>query len=164
MTTEPGVRRRLRPGRDARLTVTVQYGTRRPWVPHADSLRRWAVAAYDGRPCELTIRVADAAESRRLNRRWRGRNKATNVLSFPAGESLLERGPTPLGDLVLCAPVVAREALEQGKPRAAHWAHMIVHGVLHLTGHDHEDAGDADVMEAREVEILASLGYSDPYH
>lgn len=114
---------------------------------------------------ELTIRVVGAAESRKLNRTWRGKDKPTNVLSFPAlpvGNGRHELVPE-LGDLAICAPVVAREAREQGKPAQAHWAHMVVHGVLHLLGYDHEVDRDAQIMEAREADILAGLGYSNPY-
>jgi probable rRNA maturation factor len=125
----------------------------------------------------LTIRIVGAAESRRLNATWRGKDKPTNVLSFPSGVMLGVRGAgkngskrssslppaLPLGDLVICAPVVAREAREQAKPAQAHWAHMVVHGVLHLLGYDHEVDKDADIMEAREVSLLANLGYLNPY-
>ena len=145
------------------LSVAVQYGTRRPWAPHARRLRRWAAAAYSGPAAELTIRVAGPAESRRLNHVWRGKDKPTNVLSFPAGPALFPAGAKLLGDLLICAPVVASEARAQRKALDAHWAHMVVHGMLHLLGYDHEHDADAVRMEAREVEILASLGYSDPY-
>jgi probable rRNA maturation factor len=145
------------------LIVTVQIATSRAGVPHARSFARWANAAFAGTgvrraqdSAELTIRVVGAAESRRLNRTWRGKNKPTNVLSF-AGQAPL------LGDLAICAPVVAREAREQGKPPAAHWAHMVVHGVMHLLGYDHENDRDAAQMEAREVKILAQLGVPNPY-
>jgi probable rRNA maturation factor len=104
--------------------------------------------------------VVGSHESRALNARWRGRAKPTNVLSFPAAPEL---GGGQLGDLVVCAPVVAREAREQGKPLAAHWAHMIVHGTLHLLGFDHERAADARRMEGRERALLARLGVADPY-
>lgn len=143
--------------------VTVQIATRRAGVPHARSFARWANAAFAGGrvrrtrdTTELTIRVVGAAESRKLNRTWRGKNKPTNVLSFSADAPLL-------GDLAICAPVVAREAREQGKQPAAHWAHMVVHGVLHLLGYDHENDSDAVRMEAREVKILAQLGMPNPY-
>jgi probable rRNA maturation factor len=143
--------------------VTVQIATRRTGVPHARSFARWANAAFvagaarsRSRATELTIRVVGAAESRRLNRTWRGKDKPTNVLSFT--------GDAPvLGDLAICAPVVAREAREQGKSPAAHWAHMVVHGVLHLLGYDHENDRDAQRMEARETKILAQLGMPNPY-
>jgi probable rRNA maturation factor len=164
--TESPTSRRVGPGGESPgklLTIAVQYGTRRPWAPHPRTLRRWASAAYCGPPAELTIRVAGAGEARRLNRRWRGKDKATNVLSFPAGSALSGETVRLLGDLLVCAPVVASEARVQRKALDAHWAHMIVHGMLHLLGYDHERDADAARMEAREVEILASLGYSDPY-
>ena len=142
--------------------VTVQIATSRAGVPHARSFARWANAAFAGaaprrtsNSSELTIRVVGAAESRKLNRTWRGKNKPTNVLSFAADHEF--------GDLAICAPVVAREAREQGKRPAAHWAHMVVHGVLHLLGYDHENDRDAARMEAREAKILAQLGMPNPY-
>jgi probable rRNA maturation factor len=146
------------------LELAVQYGTRRPWAPAVASLRRWAQAALEGDAAvrALGIRVVGAAEGRALNRRWRGRDYATNVLSFGAAPAGVP-GAAPLGDLVICAPVVAREAREQGRPLAAHWAHMVVHGVLHLRGHDHEREREAREMEAREVAILGGLGFGDPY-
>jgi probable rRNA maturation factor len=157
-----------------KLSVTVQLAGGRRGVPHSRSLNRWAQAAVrDAKTArrdrqmqhELTIRVVGAAESRKLNRTWRGKDKPTNVLSFPALPVLHgqhELAPE-LGDLAICAPVVAREAREQGKPAQAHWAHMVVHGVLHLLGYDHEVDRDARLMEAREADILAGLGYSNPY-
>ena len=142
--------------------VTVQFATSRSGVPHARSFARWANAAFAGGvarrapdSAELTIRVVGAAESRKLNRTWRGKDKPTNVLSFSSDHEL--------GDLAICAPVVAREAREQGKAPAAHWAHMVVHGVLHLLGYDHENDRDAARMEAREAQILAKLGMPNPY-
>lgn len=156
------------------LAVAIQFATSQRNVPHATQLREWASAAYRaGRALrvpkrgptaarDLTIRVVGAAESRALNRRWRGKDKPTNVLSFPAGESAGEQSG-PLGDLAICVPVVLREAREQGKVYKAHWAHMVVHGVLHLLGYDHIRNRDAKVMEAREVQILARFGYPDPY-
>jgi len=111
------------------------------------------------RDAGLSIRVVGSAESRRLNRTWRGKDKPTNVLSFPAPAT---QSPL-LGDLAICAPVVAREAREQGKSTQAHWAHMVVHGVLHLLGYDHELDRDAAIMEARETALLANFGYANPY-
>jgi probable rRNA maturation factor len=126
-------------------------------VPSPARLKRWAHAALGRRSGELTVRVVGGPESRALNRRYRGKDKPTNVLSFPSD------APGVLGDLVICAPVVAREAREQGKAPAAHWAHMVVHGVLHLLGFDHIRPGDAKVMERRERAILARLSFPDPY-
>ncbi|WP_129775197.1 rRNA maturation RNase YbeY [Peristeroidobacter soli] len=162
-----------------KLAVTVQVASSRRGVPHARSLNRWAQAACapylprDDRDLALTIRVVGAAESRRLNRTWRAKDKPTNVLSFPAAALAPGKNGVPtrfpakefseLGDLAICAPVVAREAKEQGKPAQAHWAHMVVHGVLHLLGFDHENDRDATAMEAREVKILAQFGYDNPY-
>jgi probable rRNA maturation factor len=142
------------------LDVVLSYRTRRPWAPAPASLRRWAKLAAGRRRGELGIRVVGSGESRALNARWRGRDKPTNVLSFPASPALRGR---QVGDLVVCAPVVAREAREQGKPVAAHWAHMIVHGTLHLLGFDHARAADARRMESRERALLARLGIADPY-
>jgi probable rRNA maturation factor len=110
----------------------------------------------------LCVRIVGSAESRRLDREYRGKDTPTNVLSFPS--SAEERAATgALGDLVICAPVVAREAREQRKTLGAHWAHMVVHGTLHLLAFDHERARDARAMEALEVEILRGLGFHDPY-
>lgn len=191
------------------LRVTVQLADSRRGVPHARSLSRWAQAAFAQHVsprartgCALTIRVVGSAESRRLNRTWRGKDRATNVLSFPAGPPLpLPRArqagaadtaakrtmagtsmaadgcahlfrdrPAPLpmplpelGDIAICAPVVAREARQQRKTPQAHWAHMVVHGVLHLLGYDHENDRDAEVMEACEAKILKHFGYLNPY-
>ena len=137
-------------------------------IPAAVSFRKWVAAALAGRirEADLAIRLVDAKEGRALNRHYRGRDYATNVLSFPAElpEGLPEGVRLPLlGDLVICAPVVAREALEQRKPLAAHYAHLTVHGTLHLLGWDHEDDREADAMEQLEREILAGLGLPDPY-
>jgi len=150
------------------LDVAVSYALPRAGLPAANSFRKWAAAALEGRirEADLAIRLVDAREGRALNRHYRGKDQATNVLSFPAElpEGLPEGVHMPLlGDIVLCAPVVAREAREQGKPLAAHYAHLTVHGVLHLLGWDHEDEKDAEGMEALERGILAGLGIADPY-
>lgn len=151
-----------------RLDIAVGYAAPRAGVPAATSFRRWAAAALAGRirEADLAIRIVDEKEGRALNHHYRGKDYATNVLSFPAElpEGLPKGVKLPLlGDLVLCAPVVAREAREQGKPLNAHYAHLTVHGCLHLLGWDHEDAQEAEAMERLEREILAGLGLPDPY-
>jgi len=151
-----------------RLDVAVNYAAPRAGVPSAASFRKWVAAALNHRirEADLAIRVVDIAEGQSLNRHYRGKDYATNVLSFPADlpEGLPEGVRMPLlGDLVLCAPVIAREAAEQGKPTNAHYAHLTVHGVLHLLGWNHDDDRDAEAMEHLEREILAGLGIADPY-
>lgn len=133
-------------------------------TPDDDAFCRWVGVALAGRreTAELTVRIVDEAEGRALNARWRGRDHATNVLSFPA--ELPPGVALPLlGDLVVCAPVVAREAAEQGKAEADHWAHLVIHGTLHLLGFDHETDAEATVMEGLERALLAGLGIRDPY-
>jgi probable rRNA maturation factor len=142
------------------LDIVVSYRTRRPWAPGPASLRSWAALAAGRRTGELGIRVVGRNESRALNARWRGKPEPTNVLAFPAAPSLRGR---QIGDIVVCAPVVAHEARAQGKPLSAHWAHMVVHGTLHLLGFDHVRKADARRMEGRERTLLGRLGYGDPY-
>lgn len=131
------------------------------WVA-ASLMQDWASSEV-----ELVIRIVEEAESQVLNRDYRGKDRPTNVLSFPfenpPGLDVLEEELPYLGDLVICAPVVAREAAEQKKPVLAHWAHMIVHGCLHLQGYDHIDETEAEEMEALETEILTGLGFNSPY-
>ncbi|HEY7674083.1 MAG TPA: rRNA maturation RNase YbeY [Burkholderiales bacterium] len=127
-------------------------------MPARECFRHWARAAL-GKSGEITVRVVGAAEARRLNHRYRGRDYATDVLAFAYDAP---RGSVH-GDLVLCAPVIAREAVEQGKPLKAHFAHLTVHGLLHLQGYDHAGTRDSARMEARERKLLAKLGYPDPY-
>jgi len=153
-----------------RLDVAVGYATPRAGVPAATSFRRWVAAALQGRirEADLAIRIVGEDEGRALNRHYRGKDYATNVLSFPGElppEVKLPKGVTMplLGDIVLCAPVVAREAAEQAKPVAHHYAHLTVHGVLHLLGMDHQDEREAACMERLERDILAELGIDDPY-
>jgi probable rRNA maturation factor len=138
--------------------VTVQYGVPRAGLPARASLERWARAALR-QAADVTVRFVGAPEGRALNRRYRRRDYAANVLTFayPDAGRILE------GDIVLCAPVVAREARDQGKPAAAHFAHLLVHGLLHLQGYEHEENREARRMEALERRILRELGYSDPY-
>jgi len=136
-----------------------------PDLPTTAQIRRWVEAALAGRRerAELSIRLVDEPEGADLNRRFRGRHGATNVLSFPF-EPLPGLGECDLiGDLVICAPLVAREAQEQGKTPEAHWAHMLVHGVLHLLGYDHLVDEAAAEMERLETRILCGLGFSPPY-
>ena len=118
---------------------------------------KWARAALVGGG-EVTIRLVDADEGQTLNNEYRGKDYATNVLSFP-----YDTEPVVMGDLVICPSVVAREAAEQNKPLAAHYAHLTVHGMLHLQGWDHDNDDDAEAMENEETEILAAMGYPDPY-
>jgi probable rRNA maturation factor len=133
------------------------------WLPTEADFARWARAALlEGQPAEVCIRIVDSEESRDLNHQYRGKDKPTNVLSFPF-EAPEHIELDLLGDLVLCAPVIAHESEEQNKPLAAHWAHMIVHGMLHLQGHDHIEDDQAEEMEALEIRILTTLGYDDPY-
>ncbi len=147
------------------ITVHVSYGLPRKGLPAAVSVRRWVEAALAGhRPAvELSVRYVDSTEGRALNRDYRGKDYATNVLSFPVELPSGVRSPL-LGDLVVCGPVVALEALDQNKPLLHHHAHLVVHGVLHLLGMDHEHSeAEALAMETRERRILAGLGIPDPY-
>ena len=139
-------------------------------APSVRAIRSWADAALGSRARgrELAVRIVGARESRRLNARYRGRDEPTNVLSFPAAEPLAgfagaPAAPAPMGDLVLCSALVAREARRQGKSVRAHWAHLIVHGALHLVGYDHERPRDARRMERREIAVLKRLGFPNPY-
>lgn len=145
------------------LTVDLQRVFEAPGIPDDNAFGRWAQRAWLGDdPSEVTIRIVDADESAALNGEYRGKNGPTNVLSFPfeapAGITV------PLaGDLIICAPVVEKEAKDQHKELEAHWAHMVVHGMLHLQGYDHIEDNDAEVMEALEVQLLKQLGYGNPY-
>ena len=146
--------------------IHIGYAVPRAGIPAANSFRRWVRAALQGggrrKPVELSVRIVDADEGRALNHDYRGKDYATNVLSFPA-----ELPPSVLlpliGDLAICAPVVLREAAEQGKTPRDHWAHLTIHGVLHLLGYDHVDEAEAIAMEALETRILGGLGIADPY-
>lgn len=142
------------------MTLHVQNPARSRSLPPQATLRRWAGAAIRGR-AEVTVRVVGASEGRRLNRDYRGKDYATNVLSFAYGKS--PGNGTLTGDLVLCAPIVRAEARAQRKTLDAHYAHLLVHGLLHLQGYDHEDDAGAGRMERFERRILARLGFSDPY-
>ena len=138
--------------------MTVQFACRARGLPGAVRIRRWVRAAQP-RAADITVRIVGAREGRSLNRAFRGKDYATNVLSFPYGR----QAGALHGDVVLCAPVVAREARDQGKELGAHYAHLTVHGVLHLRGYLHDEDHQAKRMERAERLILARLGYPDPY-
>lgn len=146
------------------LTLDMENVSCSRQVPGHDQVQRWAEAALEQcrRELELSIRIVDEAESAQLNETYRHKPGPTNVLSFPA--DLPPELELPLlGDLVICAPVVIREAQEQSKPPEAHWAHMVVHGCLHLIGYDHVGDSDAEEMETLETGILIGLGFPPPY-
>ena len=150
-------RRKASARRRGNLQLTVQYATRARPLPSARNIRKWVQAALRAGAC-LTVRLVGLPEGRALNRDYRGRDYATNVLTF------VHTGRPPYdGDLALCAPVVSREAREQRKDVMAHYAHLTVHGVLHLQGHEHEREPDAVAMEKLETRILKRLGFPDPY-
>ena len=128
-------------------------------MPEENEILDWARSALNGKEGEVTIRITDEEEMRSLNFRWRNIDSPTNVLSFP----LHDAGSPLLGDIVICAPVLRREVARQRKSVNAHWAHMIIHGILHLMGYDHSEETDADFMEAKETAILQGLGFPDPY-
>jgi probable rRNA maturation factor len=133
-------------------------------APSRRALARWASAALGprGRGRELALKLVSQPQMRALNRQFRGKDQPTNVLSFPALPTQVSV-PQPLGDVVICPAVLRREALQQGKTLQAHWAHLVVHGTLHLAGFDHEQARDAQRMERREIAVLRSLGFNNPY-
>jgi probable rRNA maturation factor len=150
--------------RKVELDLSVSYGLERGGLPAPQSFRRWIETALSGRikRADLALRLVGEYEGRSLNRHYRGKDYPTNVLSFPA--ELPEGVKLPvLGDIVICAPVVQKEARLQGKPCRAHFAHLTIHGVLHLLGFNHEDPREAEIMENIERELLASLGFADPY-
>jgi len=147
-----------------RLFLTVQRVSRARGLPGAASIADWARAALAGSgagTAEITVRLVGEAESADLNKRYRGKRGATNVLSFTYDVAPGKAGLA--GDLVICVPVVLREAAQQDKRPRAHWAHMLVHGILHLRGYDHLQESDAVIMEAQEVRVLKRLGFPDPY-
>lgn len=148
----------------AELFVDVMNNSASTQLPNDDALIQWATAAVGAHrsEAEISLLIVDEEEGAALNEQWRGKVGPTNVLSFPS--DLPPELELPLlGDLIVCAPVVEREAQEQGKTLESHWAHMIIHGTLHLLGYDHIDEEEAEQMEALETQVLASLGYADPY-
>ena len=150
---------------EMRLSLEVQYASQCSRLPTKNAIADWARATLensDGGTAQLNVRVVDETESAELNKRYRKKDGPTNVLSFPF-ESPPGIETDILGDVVICAPVVEREAGEQGKQRDAHWAHMVVHGIMHLQGYDHIEKKDARRMESMETRILKKLGFDDPY-
>jgi probable rRNA maturation factor len=145
-------------------TVDLQNDDALDSLPEARRFQAWVEAALQRDYAELqqTVRIVDEAESRELNSRYRGKESATNVLAFPGGNELLDYDC--LGDLVICAPIVATEASVQNKPVEAHWAHLVIHGMLHLQGFDHQNEADTRQMEALEIKILRGLGVANPYN
>ena len=146
------------------IDIDVQYAVSADGIPDADTLRQWAAAVLQeqAEAVELVIRVVDEAEITALNRQYRGKDGATNVLSFPS-ELPAEVDSVLIGDIVICAPVVARECVLQNKSHDAHWAHLVIHGVLHLQGFDHQTDDEARRMEVCEARLLGELGFADPY-
>ena len=152
------------------LELDLQIASEAPHLPTESDVAGWITAALrqagyqapDDMPTEMTVRIVDHEESQELNNTYRGKDNPTNVLSFPF-EAPEDIPLALLGDLVICAPVVAQESQEQNKPLQAHWAHMVVHGTLHLLGFDHIEDDAAAEMEALEVQILDNLGFADPY-
>ncbi len=148
-----------------KLHTTLQVATAAGGLPSRTSFMRWTAAALSGlrrRTISVTLRIVGTRESKALNYRFRRKPKPTNVLSF-AFETLPGIRSDLLGDVVICADIVRREARAQGKTERAHWAHMVVHGIMHLRGYDHQTDKEAAVMEAREVRVLRRLGFPNPY-
>ena len=139
------------------LNLAVQYASTQAALPSRNQFRQWAKAAIRV-DTEVTIRIVDEAEGRELNKAYRGKDYATNVLTFPLTEE-----PHLMGDIIICAPVAVAEALAQNKPLEAHYAHLTVHGMLHLHGYDHEIEAQAELMESLETAIVTKLGYANPY-
>ncbi len=145
---------------NSKLSLSVQFAVKPEDVPTRARFRRWVEAALRG-DAEIALRIVGEEEGRTLNRDYRGKDYPTNVLTFAYEDDV--PGAPLFGDIALCAPVVAREAAEQGKPVEAHYAHLTVHGVLHLQGYDHETDAEAREMETLETQIVTKLGYADPY-
>ena len=146
-----------RGGRNPGLVMTVQYAIDARGLPSRARLRRWAHAALECN-ARLTVRIVGTGEARALNRHYRGTDRPTNVLTF-----VMRKRPRLEGDIALCAPVIAREARARHRSAAAHYAHLLVHGVLHLQGYDHDTERQARLMERRESRVVARLGFPDPY-
>ena len=147
----------MSPGPKPKLELAVQYAVKPDNVPTRAQLKKWALAALE-EDAEVALRIVGESEGRELNRDYRDKDYATNVLTFP-----LTDDPVLMGDIVLCHPVVEKEAQEQNKSLEAHYAHLVVHGMLHLQGYDHVTDEEAEVMEALETQIVTKFGYADPY-
>lgn len=146
------------------LELAIQFASKDSKVPDRAFIETCVLSALAGAAGEIVIRIVDEPESAELNARYRNKTGATNVLAFPAGDMpVADLDPQPLGDVIICAPIVVREAHEQDKQPEAHWAHIVIHGCLHLLGFDHEVDADAKEMESREAGLLAELGIGDPY-
>ncbi len=146
--------------------INIQFIADKALAPKKSSLLQWAkkALAKQSEPIELTIRIVDLNEMTELNSTYRGKKKPTNVLSFPFSSPPGITLDIPiLGDIVICAPIVNQEAIDQHKSQASHWAHMIIHGILHLQGYDHETDDEATLMETQEIETMKMLGFSNPY-
>lgn len=153
-------------GADPSACIDVQFASGHRPLPGRRQLCAWAAAtlASEGQPGgHICVRIVDEAEGRKLNARYRGIDRATNVLSFAADQEGLPAELAPLGDILLCAPIVVRESQQQHKAVNDHWAHLVVHGVLHLLGYDHESEDEARTMEGREIDVLERLGIPNPY-
>ncbi|OGT82326.1 MAG: rRNA maturation RNase YbeY [Gammaproteobacteria bacterium RIFCSPLOWO2_02_FULL_52_10] len=148
----------------SKITVEVQIACKDQDIPTAARIRNWVKMSLKGlrKRAELTVRIVNKSEGTKLNEYWRNRKGPTNVLAFPAGGQ--QQMPELLGDIVICAPVVKKEAIQQHKVLTAHWAHMVVHGVLHLLGFEHDEKQTAAIMEAMEIRILHDLGFANPYN
>ncbi len=144
------------------VTVQVQQAASGPDIPDNDQFQQWAAAIDATVEQEVSIRIVDEAESAALNQQYRKKPQATNVLAFPA--DIPPEVDLPfIGDIVICAPIVAKQAAEQGKSLLSHWAHLTLHGILHLQGYDHLDDADAKNMENIEIQLMSKLGFSNPY-
>ena len=149
------------------IDMGLEYAEQLEEPPSIDDFQRWVdLALVDDKCAQVSIRVVGEAESQSLNKEYRSKDKATNVLSFPMqlpDDVISELNAVMLGDLVICAPVVEAEAIEQHKKSLDHWAHMVIHGMLHLQGYDHISAVEADAMENLEIKLLQQIGIDNPY-
>jgi probable rRNA maturation factor len=146
------------------LMIDIQKISNLNSLPENDLIIKWAKKTLDKKykEAEIVIRIVDENESRELNKIWCKKNYATNVLSFPISKPI-KQAPNLLGDVVICANLVVTEAKEQSKNIDEHYAHLIIHGILHLQGYDHQSQGEANIMESKEINILNNLGYNNPY-